>query len=126
MGHLQIDRASTMTIQRTVAALAAMFALAACVHGAEPEEQPGSHRVGKNVASNLCAGCHDVSDDYRAPPPRVPGQPPAFITVASSPHLDMTNLIRFVRFPHGEMDNVVLTRKETDAVVGYILSLKRP
>lgn len=115
-----------MTIQRTMAVLAVLIALGACVSGPEPEEQPGSHRVGKNVASNLCAGCHDVSDEYRAPPPRVPGQPPAFITVASSPRLDMKHLTRFVRFPHGEMDNVALTRKETDAVVGYILSLKRP
>lgn len=115
-----------MAIWRTLAALTAVVVLSACVHGGEPEEQQGSHRIGRNVASNLCVGCHDISDEYRAPPPRVPGAPPAFITVASDPRLDMKRLTQFVRFPHGEMDNVVLTRKETDAVVGYILSLKRP
>ena len=115
-----------MAIGRMMAALAAMFALGACVHGAEPQEQAGSNRIGKNVARNLCIGCHDISDEYRAPPPRVPGAPPAFITIASAPRLDMKHLTQFVRFPHGEMDNVMLTRKETQAVVAYILSLKRP
>lgn len=114
-----------MKIRRTIA-VAAVLALGACVHGGEPQEQPGSHRIGRNVAGNLCVGCHDISDEYRAPPPRVPGSPPAFITIATDPRLDMKHLTQFVRFPHGEMDNVILTRKETEAVVGYIMSLKRP
>lgn len=100
--------------------------LAACSHTERAGDPVPLVRVGKNAAGNLCAGCHDVSDEYRAPPPRVAGMPPAFITVAASPRVDVKRLTQFVRFPHGEMDNVVLTNREADAIVAYILSLKRP
>lgn len=103
----------------------ALCGLAACGHTDKSGDPVPLARVGKTVAGNLCTGCHDVSDDFRAPPARVPGAPPAFITIAADPRLDIKHLTQFVRFPHGEMDNVTLTRKETDAVVAYILSLKR-
>lgn len=106
--------------------IAAVGALSACASAQKAQAPVPLVRVGKNVAGNLCAGCHDVSDDYRAPPARVPGAPPAFITVAADPRLDLARLTRFVRFPHGEMDNITLTRNDTQAVVAYILSLKRP
>lgn len=106
--------------------IAAAAGLAACGHLERSQEPVALVRVGKNVAGNICVGCHDVSDEYRAPPPRLPGAPPAFITIAADPRLDIKHLTQFVRFPHGEMDNVMLTRRETDAVVAYILSLKRP
>lgn len=108
-----------------VTSVASVLTLAGCMHTAPAGEPVALARVGKTVVTNLCAGCHDVSDEYRAPPAREQGAPPAFITLAADPRLDIKHLTQFVRFPHGEMDNVNLTSKEADAIVAYILSLKR-
>ncbi len=105
--------------------IAAACGLVGCASAEKPQDPVALARVGKNVAGNICVGCHDVSDDYRAPPPRTPGAPPAFITIAADPRLDLGRLTRFVRFPHGEMDNITMTQNDTNAVVAYILSLKR-
>ena len=80
---------------------------------------------GKKVATRVCAGCHDVSDDLNAATVRRPGVPPPLLTVAASPDLSATELGKFLRFPHGEMDNLVTTRRESDYVVAYIMSLRR-
>ncbi len=80
---------------------------------------------GKKVAKLVCAGCHDISDDLKAAPARQPGVPPAFLTVAAQRNLDADRLLKFLSFPHGEMDNLVMTRQETRDVVGYIMGLSR-
>lgn len=89
------------------------------------EDRSASAANGKTVATRVCAGCHDVSDDLKAAPNRRPGVPPPFLTVAASPDLNAVELGKFLRFPHGEMDNLVMTRRESDDVVAYIMSLRR-
>ena len=103
------------------------LALAACtVEPLGASRQPtGTPAAGAIIARNLCAGCHDVSDDMRAPPLRVSGQPPAFTTAAQSRGLTPARLRAFLRLPHGEMDNLELTPGETDDVVSYVISLRR-
>ena len=103
----------------------AAVALAACGHLVKSQDPVPLANAGKKIASTICVGCHDVSDDSRTAPERQPGVPPAFITVAADRRLEIKHLTQFVRFPHGEMDNILLTRQEANAVVAYILSMKR-
>ncbi len=103
---------------------ALLAAFAAAPAGAA-EDRSAAARNGKVVATRVCAGCHDVSDDMKAAAGRRPGEPPAFLTVATSEKLDADLLAAFLWFPHGEMDNLVMTRREADDVAAYIMSLRR-
>lgn len=61
----------------------------------------------------------------RAPPLRLPGQPPALTTAAQSRDLTPARLRAFLLLPHGEMDNLNLTNREADDIVSYVMSLRR-
>ena len=109
--------------------MGAVLAVAVAALGGPPafaaEDRSGSATNGKAVATRVCAGCHDVSDDLKAAGARRPGVPPPFLTVAGSPALNAGKLGEFLRTPHGEMDNLVMTRRESDDVVAFIMSLRR-
>ena len=90
------------------------------------EDRSAAAARGRIVATRVCSGCHDVSDEARPAPVRRPGVPPALLTVAASPNLDARLLEAFLWFPHGEMDNLIMTRRETADVAAYVLSLRRP
>ena len=85
----------------------------------------GDVAAGKKVAHAVCAQCHDVSDDPRPLPRREKGMPPAFIAVAQDPALTDERLREFLHLPHGEMDHLLITRKDADDVTAYVLSLRR-
>ena len=107
--------------------LGLLLAQGACTTGPQgtPPRSYGTPAAGAIVAKNVCAGCHDVGNDMRAPPPRLPGQPPAFMTAAQSRGLTPDRLRAFLLLPHGEMDNLNLASRETDDVVSYVMSLRR-
>lgn len=114
-----------MTATRThlplVLGLAAVLAFTA----ASAAEAPGKRKdVAKNVALNICARGHDISPNAKASDPHPPGVAPAFVAVAADPTIDRDRLLKFLRFPHGAMDNVFLTRKENEDLADYILSLR--
>ena len=81
--------------------------------------------VARNVVQNICSRCHDTSPELKKVPPRQPGVAPAFLTVAADPKMDRDHLLKFLKFPHGDMDNVFLTGRETNDVADYILNLRR-
>lgn len=106
--------------------LAAM-ALASGVLAAEPAAKADTSKgdtVARNVMQNICARCHDTSSTLKVVPPRVSGVAPAFLRVAADPAMDHKRLVKFLTFPHGDMDNVYLTRRETSDLADYILSLR--
>jgi mono/diheme cytochrome c family protein len=76
---------------------------------------------GHKLAEAWCKGCHAIE-------PRTAGTPaaaPDFATVANQPSTTELALKVFLRSSHPSMPNLVLTPEQTDAIVSYILSLKR-
>lgn len=78
---------------------------------------------GESIARRSCSNCHDTSG--KTPPASPPGGAPPFITVAQSQETTDEKLQKFLRLPHGRMNNILLTDHEIDEVVEYILSLKK-
>jgi mono/diheme cytochrome c family protein len=88
------------------------------------DQAPSDHSAGKRLAQSYCSQCHVVTAKDKKHRERVPGAPPDFTIVARDPAMTAEKLATFLRFPHGRMSNVVLTRKDIENVVGYIESLK--
>jgi len=82
---------------------------------------PGDPVAGANFARQVCAVCHFVeSDDLGLSWSGAP----AFQEVADDPAVTEVSLRVFLRTPHEDMPNFMLTPAETDDVISYILSLK--
>ncbi|MSO73303.1 MAG: c-type cytochrome [Rhodospirillaceae bacterium] len=80
--------------------------------------------AGKHLARSYCAQCHVVVDQGKSHRARVAGAPPDFSLIARDPGTNVEKLNAFLRFPHGQMNNVLLTRKEIDNLADYIESLR--
>ena len=79
------------------------------------------------IVQSICGSCHDVSGAKpKQERPRTPGVPPAFYTIAQDPSHTVEWFGRFMRMPHGQMDNVVLTQSDIDNVSAYILAMRNP
>jgi len=76
---------------------------------------------GRQVATTLCANCHEISPT--AYPTTVVG--PKFDDVANLPSTTALSLNVFLRSNHNRMPNFILSGADTDDVIAYILSLKR-
>jgi len=85
--------------------------------------QAGDAAAGKKATAFACRNCHDVSGNEKAQNP--PGGAPSFFEVAQNPKTTGPSLHKFLTLPHGKMDNVVLSGREVDDLVAYILSLRR-
>lgn len=77
---------------------------------------------GERIARQWCANCHAVA----------PGMmPPAgdaalsFPAIAALPATTETSLRAFLQMPHANMPDFGLSRADLDAVVAYILALRR-
>jgi cytochrome c len=84
----------------------------------------GDPVAGLKVARTQCATCHVVVVSAKGVKKRVSGAPPDFLAIAQNPKNDAETLREILRFPHGRMSNVLLTRKDTANVISYIASLK--
>lgn len=78
---------------------------------------------GRTLALQMCSGCHYVAEGQR-PPAAV--HAPTFETIAASQAAGETGLRNFLRTPSPIMPMLILTADETNDVVAYILSLRRP
>jgi cytochrome c len=88
-------------------------------YSAAPESD--SAASGHKLAEAWCKACHAIE-------PRTAGTlagAPDFATVANQPSTTELALKVFLRSSHPSMPNLVLTPEQTDAIVSYILSLKR-
>jgi cytochrome c len=81
----------------------------------------GDIAQGQELARKVCSACHRIE---RAPAAIDLSPGPAFKTIADSPSTTSISLRVFLRTPHKNMPNLILTESETEDVVGYILSLK--
>jgi mono/diheme cytochrome c family protein len=97
--------------------------LSGLAHAASPS---GDAAAGANVAKAICAACHDISNAApRRQQPRMPAVPPAFFDVAQDATHTTEWFRRFLRLPHGQMDNVTLTRADIDNVSAYIQGMRK-
>ena len=82
---------------------------------------PGDPVAGRNFARHVCAVCHFVeSEDLGLSWSGAP----AFQEVADDPAVTEISLRIFLRTPHDDMPDYMLTPSETEDVISYILSLK--
>lgn len=77
--------------------------------------------AGAKLALDVCARCHFVAEDQ----PLIPrADAPPFDEIAADPAVTDLSLRVFLQTPHLNMPNLQLSQKETDDVIGFILSLK--
>ena len=81
--------------------------------------QEGDALVGHRLAASWCGGCHQIEGHERG---TFAG--PNFSDVAHLPSTTPLALKVFLRTSHKNMPNVVLTDRQADDIVAYILSLK--
>ena len=103
----------SIRIALPVVLLAAVPALA--------QMSPGDPGGGRNFARQVCAVCHfveaaDLGLSWSGAP--------SFQEVADDPAVNEISLRVFLRTPHEDMPNFMLTPAEADDVISYILSLK--
>ena len=84
----------------------------------------GDARAGHAFALENCRQCHDVGTGRKLSSLFSAG--PAFRDVANMPTTTPLSLFVFLTTSHPTMPNLVLSRKEVDDVISYILSLRTP
>jgi mono/diheme cytochrome c family protein len=84
-------------------------------------EEPGDPRAGLAFARANCAGCHavraadDTSPNFDAPP---------FESVAKTPGMTGRALAVWLQTSHPTMPNFLVSEKDRDNVIAYIMSLQ--
>lgn len=101
--------------------IAAMAAVASQTAAATAQQLPGDAVAGLAYARAICADCHDVEREWDE---LAAFYGPPFIDVAAMPTTTEMSLRVFLRTPHEDMPNLILSEKDTDNVIAYILSLK--
>jgi mono/diheme cytochrome c family protein len=83
----------------------------------------GNPLLGRQVATTICASCHQVVSEEK---PTRPQSPPSFLDIAKTASTTALSLKVFLRSNHMEMPNLIISNSDTDDVIAYILSLKEP
>jgi len=105
-------------------AAGAVLAMAALPAQAQSKAAPGDIRAGREFAMVHCSECHVVV--HRLGSPRRVGGPPDFTDVAGMPGMTRTALLAFLRSPHPTMPDLILSERQANDVIAYILSLQPP
>jgi mono/diheme cytochrome c family protein len=79
----------------------------------------GDPARGRALAGGMCASCHRIDGKNL-------DEPPGFAAVAAMPSTTALSLKVFLRSNHKEMPNLIISDRDTDDLVAYILSLNRP
>ncbi len=96
-------------------------ALIAVSGAAAAQDLPGDAMAGRAFAARHCAGCHAVAADQRRP---ATDGAPAFLTLARDSAITEFSLRAFLQTPHSRMPSIMLTRRELNDVISYILSMR--
>lgn len=109
-----------MYIARLLAVLTASAGFIAVPADAQ-EVLPGDPWAGRAFVRENCAECHDVEREWDE---LAASYGPVFVDVAAAPGTTAIRLRVFLRSPHVEMPDFILTEQEIDDVISYILTLK--
>lgn len=88
---------------------------------AQAQDMVGDPDAGAVFAQRVCAACHVVGGDWPANP-RNPA--PGFEDIAREPSVTPLGLRVFLNSPHRNMPNLILSEKEVDDVIAYIMALR--
>ena len=103
------------------ARIAVLAAIGLQANAAAAQALPGDPAAGMEYARAVCADCHDVEREWDE---LAAFYGPPFVDIAAMPSTTEMSLKVFLRTPHENMPNLILTDQERDDVVAYILSLK--
>jgi mono/diheme cytochrome c family protein len=79
-------------------------------------------RLGHSLAHRICTECHAVEPtDSNSPNPLAP----RFDAVAATPGMTAMALNAFLHTSHRNMPNIMLTSRQANRIIAYILSLKK-
>jgi len=79
-------------------------------------------RLGHALAHRVCTECHAVeTTDSNSPNPLAP----RFDAVAATPGMTAMALNAFLHTSHRSMPNIMLTSRQSNRIIAYILSLKK-
>lgn len=98
-------------------AIASSFVVAATALAQEP---PGDAAAGRRIAETWCAACHKIDSQGTG----AQTDAPSFPDVANLPSTTALALNVFLQSSHKNMPDFQLTRRQSDDVIAYILSLK--
>ena len=104
-----------------VAAAASLGILTAGVRTVTAQHLQGDSTAGYDLANKVCIYCHDVD---RGGAGLSEKGAPAFQDVADNPGINPISLRVFLRSPHEDMPDIILTETQTDDIVAYIMGLK--
>ena len=88
---------------------------------ASAQDLPGDPAVGGQLARDVCATCHVISED-QVDDPGVGA--PTFFEVVAHPSVTALSLRGFLQTPHATMPDLMLTQEETDDIISYLLTLR--
>lgn len=88
---------------------------------AAAQELPGDAEAGHTLAVTVCDACHEVEKGARGG--TLP-DPPGFQRLADNPAMTALALRVFLRTPHRDMPDLILSDAECDDVIAYILGLR--
>lgn len=101
-------------------AIAAIF-LATSAAVAQAQADLGDVDRGHDLARTTCAACHRVEKGETAE--KIADVAP-FQTIANKKSRTKLALLVFLKSPHVNMPDIVLSEKEIDNLIAYIMSLK--
>lgn len=84
--------------------------------------EPGNARAGRDFAVANCSECHVIVPRRGTQWRR--GTPPDFTAIANMPSMTKTALFVFLRSPHPTMPNLILSDRDANDVIAYIVALK--
>ena len=96
-------------------------ALAAPVEALTQPLVGNSHSLGRQVAIEICSGCHQIDADMSSKG----AYPPSFEDIAKLPSTTALSLQVFLRSSHVTMQNLLIFAPDIDDLIVYILSLKQ-
>ena len=102
-------------------------------HAGEPtSKQDPQLARGEHLARLICTACHVVASNQEYPP-LLADPAPAFADIAGRPGANAAALTSFINSTHWDektlplrMPDQKLSKRDTQAVVAYILSLRKP
>ncbi len=90
----------------------------------------GDPASGRQIAATQCSSCHRVLPmvlpDRGDSPAADKDGPPSFQSIADLPSTTGLSLNVFLHSNHRNMPNLVLSHADSDDVIAFILSLKKP
>lgn len=102
-------------------AVAALGAMAFGMPTIAAARDLGDVGVGQDLARRVCASCHRV-EKHETDEKFL--EVAAFQTIADSPSKTALSLRVFLKSPHRNMPDLILSEAEIDGVIAYIQSLK--